>query len=345
MTGPALTIEHVTKRFHEQDAVCDISLSVNPCEIVAVKGLAGAGKTTLIKLAAGLLQPTSGMIAVGGRQLIPGSPANASLLGAAFREEGVYERLTAREYLTLFRKLHGSPASRIDEVIREAGLLDRQDQVLRKFTENLTSRLRTARALLHRPAVLLFDEPTFGLDLETTEIIRKMIMKAASEGAAVLLATSSYEEAASIAHRTGVLNRGRIDAWEKAEEISQAAPNPPPSAGAHMKFEKIPARVNDRILLFNPLELIYIESQEGQSVLHTANESFPCPLTLSELEERLKPLGFFRSHRSYIVNLQRVREVIPWTRNSYSLVLDDARKTTIPLSKNSMKELEGLIGV
>lgn len=344
MTVPVLTIEQVTKRFHELDAVCDISLSVNPCEIVALKGQVGAGKTTLIKLASGLLQPTSGSISVQGRQLIPGSPANASLLGAAFREEGVYTRLTVREYLTFFQKLYSLPAERVDEVIRLAGLLDRQDQALKKFTENLVSRLRTARALLHHPPVLLFDEPTFGLDLETTEIVRKMILKAASEGAAVLLATSSYEEAASIAHRTGILNRGRLEAWEKAEEINQPAVSASPP-GNHIKFEKIPARLNDRIILFNPLELIYIESREGQSVLHTVNESFPCPLTLSELEERLKPLGFFRSHRSYIVNLQRVREVIPWTRNSYSLVLDDTQKTAIPLSKNSIKELEGLIGI
>lgn len=344
MTVSALTMENLTKRFNEHDAVNGISLAVNPGEIVTLKGQIGAGKTTLIKLAAGLLQPTSGMISVMGEQIIPGNPVNASRLGVVFREEGVYGRLTAREYLTFFQRLHGSPAQRVDEIIRQVGLIDRQGQVLKKLTENLTSRLKIARALLHRPAVLLLDEPTAGLDLETTEIIRKLIMNAAVEGAAVLLATSSYEEAASIAHRTGIMNKGRIETWEKAEEMNQPSANST-ATGHHLKFEKIPARVNDRIILFNPLELIYIESQEGQSILHTANESFPCPMTLSELEERLVPFGFFRSHRSYIVNLQRVREVIPWTRNSYSLVLDDTQKTTIPLSKNSIKELEGIIGV
>lgn len=345
MTVPTLTIEHLTKRFIDHDTVNGISLTVNPGEIVALKGQVGAGKTTLIKLAAGLLQPTSGAITVMGEQLIPGNPANAPRLGVVFREEGIYGRLTTREYLTFFQRLYGTPAERVDEVIRQAGLIDRQNQVLKKFNDNLASRIRTARALLHQPSLLLLDDPTLGLDLETTEIIRKMILKAASDGSAVLLATSSYEEAASLADRIGIMSKGRIETWEKVEETNQSSANPPLISEKHLKFEKIPARLNDRIILFNPLELIYIESQEGQSILHTANESFPCPLTLAELEERLNPFGFFRSHRSYIVNLQRVREVIPWTRNSYSLVLDDTQKTSIPLSKNSIKELEGLIGI
>lgn len=345
MTVPALAIEHVVKRFLEQDAIKDICLSVAPGEIVALKSQSGAGKTTLIKLASGFISPTSGIISVLGTPIVPGNPANAAAIGVTMREEGVYGKLSLREYLAFFRRLHGVSKERVDEVIRESGLIDRQNQLLKGFSENLVSRLRMARSILHKPALLLLDEPTTGLDLETIEIIRKMILKAASEGSAVLLTTTSYEEAASIANRTGILSKGRIDSWEKAEEITQSQTGTSLFQENHLKFEKIPARLDDRIILFNPLELIYIESQEGQSLLHTADECFPCPLTLSDLEERLMPFGFFRSHRSYIVNLQRVREVIPWTRNSYSLVLDDAVKTSIPLSKNSMKELEGIIGV
>jgi ABC-2 type transport system ATP-binding protein len=110
-------------------------------------------------------------------------------------------------------------------------------------------------------------------------------------------------------------------------------------------MEKIPAKINDKIILFDPLEINFIESNEGVSQLHVRKEVFPCTLTLNELEEKLKAFGFFRCHRSYIVNLQRVREVITWTRNSFSLVLDDELKSSIPLSKGKFDELKYILGI
>jgi len=103
--------------------------------------------------------------------------------------------------------------------------------------------------------------------------------------------------------------------------------------------------VNDKIILFNPPEIDFIESHEGQSNLTVKGEVYPCMFTLQDLEERLLPYGFFRCHRSYIVNLQKVREVVTWTRNSYSLILDDANQTSIPLSKTKMVEMKDMLGL
>lgn len=355
MAEPLLSVENLTKRFQEQNAVYDVGFTAEPGEILAVKGQTGSGKTTLLKLLAGILTPTSGTIRISGRLLVPGNRKNSAEIGLLMQSHGVYGRLTVRETLDYFRKLYALEPARVDEVVAAAGLIDRQDQLLKKLNGSFTARVQMARALLHKPRLLLLDEPTSHLDLETMEILRKMILRAAEDGATVLFTTDSYEEAFALAHRTGLMNMGRIGSWETPADREQdqnataheqnTASIEKQAPGGHMKFEKIPARVNDRIILFNPLELTYIESQEGQSILHTANENLPCPLTLAELEEKLKPFGFFRSHRSYIVNLQRVREVIPWTRNSYSLILDDAQKTSVPLSKNSIKDLEGMIGV
>jgi len=290
--------------------------------------------------------PTSGAIRIQDQPVIPGSSDLTRKVGFMPDQGGIYARLSVRQHLTFFQRLYQVEKSRVDEVIRLSGLLDRQDEPMKKLSGNLAARVRLAQTVLHSPPVLLLDEPTSRLDLETTEIMRRMIVQAAESGSAVLVTTSSYEEAQSLAHRIGRLHNGRIESWEKPEEASAAAPDsssaPIPQA---FKIEKIPARVHDKIILFNPLELVYIESQEGSCVLHTPGEEFNCPLTLTELEGRLKPFGFFRSHRSYIVNLQHVREVIPWTRNSYSLVLDDPAKTTIPLSRNSARELEGIFGL
>lgn len=348
MSIAALSVEQLTKRFNEQDAVYDISFSIKPGEIVAVKGQTGSGKTTLLKLIAGVISPTSGSVKIQEKIIVPESKENVYKIGLMLQSHGTYSRLTVRQHLAFFQKLYGVSDSRLNEIIQLAGLIDRQNDQLKKFSQSFIARVKLAQTMLHNPPVLLLDEPTANLDLETMEILRRMIVKAANDGAAVLLATSSYEEAQVLAHRTAKMHKGRIESWEStvdAKEPVEFDDKEEQTQTSHIKIEKIPAKVNDRIILFNPTELIFIESQDGASILHAGDENFPCPLTLGELEERLKPFGFFRCHRSYIVNLQRVREVIPWTRNSFSLVLNDYDKTTIPLSKNNMKELEGIIGM
>ncbi|MEC0254378.1 LytTR family transcriptional regulator DNA-binding domain-containing protein [Paenibacillus lautus] len=112
-----------------------------------------------------------------------------------------------------------------------------------------------------------------------------------------------------------------------------------------MRFEKIPAKVGDKLILFDPTEIDYIESHEGVANLHVLQGTYACSMSLSDLEGRLKGFGFYRCHRSYLVNLQKVREVITWTRNSYSLILDDQTKSSIPLSKSKYDELKEIIGI
>ncbi|MGG3835539.1 LytTR family transcriptional regulator DNA-binding domain-containing protein [Paenibacillus thiaminolyticus] len=122
----------------------------------------------------------------------------------------------------------------------------------------------------------------------------------------------------------------------------------PPGSQRHypqIVFDKVPARVEDKIVLIDPLEMIYIESQDGVAHLHVQSGEYPCSMTLQDLEQKLKPFGFFRCHRSYLVNLQRVREVIIWSRNSYSLVLDDEKKSTVPLSKSKYEEMKAIMGI
>ncbi|OBY79908.1 LytTR family transcriptional regulator [Paenibacillus sp. KS1] len=140
--------------------------------------------------------------------------------------------------------------------------------------------------------------------------------------------------------------KSTIQAAENEEDEPESA-----SAGAgqrfvpQISFDKIPARIEDKIVLIDPLELNYIESQDGASQLHMHSGSLPCTMTLTELERKLKAFGFFRCHRSYLFNLQRVREVIIWSRNSYSLVLDDENKSKVPLSKNKYEEMKAIMGI
>lgn len=152
--------------------------------------------------------------------------------------------------------------------------------------------------------------------------------------------TELSEEDAELVHKEDAPN---AKPEEKEDELDSAAVGK--RFVPQISFDKIPARIEDKIVLIDPLELNYIESQDGASQLHMHSGSLPCTMTLTELERKLKAFGFFRCHRSYLVNLQRVREVIIWSRNSYSLVLDDENKSKVPLSKNKYEEMKAIMGI
>jgi ABC-2 type transport system ATP-binding protein len=111
----------------------------------------------------------------------------------------------------------------------------------------------------------------------------------------------------------------------------------------HIPF-KVTARKEDRILLYDPGEILYATSRESKTYLRTAHEEAVTTFTLQELENRLTGRGFFKAHRAYLVNLQHIKAVIQFTRNSYMLQLDDPQESMIPLSKQSEKELQELLG-
>jgi ABC-2 type transport system ATP-binding protein len=104
---------------------------------------------------------------------------------------------------------------------------------------------------------------------------------------------------------------------------------------------KIPARLDGKVALINPGDILYAAAEDSKTVLCTENGRIPTHLTLNEVEHRLARSGFFRAHRSYLVNLQHVTEVIAYTRNSYTLILEDSSE--IPLSKSAAKDLRALL--
>jgi ABC-2 type transport system ATP-binding protein len=118
----------------------------------------------------------------------------------------------------------------------------------------------------------------------------------------------------------------------------------PEGEGVREQPFKIPVKVEDKVLLLNPADILYADASGDRAFLVTVDGRLPTQYTLTELEERLERSGFFRAHRSYLVNLQHVKEVIPFTRNSFSLRLDDPAATHIPLSKSAATELRELFG-
>jgi ABC-2 type transport system ATP-binding protein len=119
--------------------------------------------------------------------------------------------------------------------------------------------------------------------------------------------------------------------------------NPQQDRQTELPF-KVPARLEGKVALIDPTDILYVSAESGRTCLHTVEDRVPTHFTLTELEKRLARSGFFRAHRSHLVNLQRVKAVIPYTRDSFTLVLNDPASTEIPLSKAAARELRELLG-
>jgi len=263
-------------------------------------------------------------------------------IGVVRREDDFYEKMTIDSYMKFFAEVLGTKIN-YKEILLKLALLDIAHIRIEKLSYSQKRRVSFARERLKQPKLLIFQEPILNMDRDGAKIIIENIDELCAGGTAVLITSVLFKDTIMVgekAYRLDTdgfieLNNNKeefVNPSEKAEDITKI-----------YKIEKIPARIEDKILLFDPIEIDYVESEQGISNLYIRGEKFPCNISLTDLEERLKCFGFFRCHRSYIVNLQRVREVITWTRNSYSLSLDDKIKSSVPLSKGRLDELKTIL--
>jgi ABC-2 type transport system ATP-binding protein len=225
--------------------------------------------------------------------------------------------------------------SRYSIVKFQDGVPDHASAKTEKLSPGLARRLAFGRAILHNPTVLLLVEPFTKCDQASISLLSNLMRQLAGDGKALLILADDTANLTALCDTIHVLDRGRIVESYKPEE----------KQGAELPF-KIPARREGKVavVLVNPADILYAEAEGGRAFLLTTEGRLLTQFTLSELEERLSRSGFFRAHRGYLVNLQHVKEVIPYTRNSFSLRLDDGAGTEIPLSKMAARELRELLG-
>lgn len=317
-----------------QDAVLEVdALRVAGGEAVAVLGPRSGGRAYLLALLLGRETPTAGHVRVLGADPVSGHALLKRHLGVLLAENGLYERQSALANLTFFCRLYDLPKERALETLAEVGLADRGATRAAQLPEGLARRLALGRAILHRPRALVLEDPFVGCDEASVAVIRRVIEGQAAGGAAVLILAEGPLHLADLCDRFYALSRGLLS----------ALPDEAPAESAQIPF-KVPVRAEDKIVLVNPAEILYAVARESRTYLQTSEALLPSQFTLTELEERLSRSGFFRAHRAYLVNLQHVREVIPYTRDSFTLRLDDPAGTQIPLSKSAAADLRALLG-
>ncbi len=217
--------EGLTKRFGGNIAVRNVDLSVREGEAFALLGPNGAGKTTLIRILSTLTRPSSGRAWIMGFDVSSKPEEVKRHIGVVSHNPCLYEKLTPRENLSFYAGLYDVSLD-IDALLQRMGLLEAAESYVENLSRGLKQRLAIARAIIHDPPVLLLDEPSVGLDLESRKSFHEMIRDLNSRGATILLTTHFLEEAALLCSRGAVMSRGRIvaevgfdDGTTEAEEI------------------------------------------------------------------------------------------------------------------------------
>jgi len=221
--SPVLTLDNVRKTYRNRDALKGISLQLFPGELLGFFGPNGAGKTTMIRCISGLLKPDSGTIT---RHSLPGSPhASHVPLGLVPQNLAIYPDLTVQQNLEVFGRLEGVSGrvlkDRIKEVLEWAALSDRTRSLTRTLSGGMQRRLNIACSVLHRPRILLLDEPTVGVDPQSRERIYSMLEELTAQGAALLLTTHQLDEVELRCDRIVVLDHGLIVAQGTLADLVQ----------------------------------------------------------------------------------------------------------------------------
>ncbi|MCX6652034.1 MAG: ABC transporter ATP-binding protein [Methanomassiliicoccales archaeon] len=223
---PALRVERLTKRFGQITAVDNVELIVQKGEFFGLLGPNGAGKTTTIRMVTGVLKPDSGSITIDGIELAR-NPLEAKMRMGVIPEVGnVYPDLSALDNVDLVGRYYGLPRMEREErsnvLLDDLGLKERKHDLVRKFSKGMRQRVSIACALVYEPSLLILDEPTEGLDVQSRRLIVDKVKQINQRGSTVILTTHNIEEANRLCQRVCIINKGKVVACDSPEKLRAA---------------------------------------------------------------------------------------------------------------------------
>jgi len=221
-----IDVKHIVKTFGRQrevKAINGVSFTAADGEITGLLGPNGAGKTTLMRIIATLMAPDGGHVTVDGRDVLVDHFTIRRSIGVLSDARGIYPRLTARENIRYFGALQGLSGDeledRIEELLRALSIVDIADRRAHGFSQGERMKVAIARALVHDPRTILLDEPTNGLDIQSTRSLRDLLRDLCADGKCLVLSSHVMQEVSALCHRIVILGNGRIVAAGTADEL------------------------------------------------------------------------------------------------------------------------------
>ena len=209
-----IRLERLRKEYHDLVAVNDLQVEIPEGEIYGLIGPNGAGKTTTIRMACGLLPPTQGRVFISGVSVHDQPERAQAFIGYLSDFFSVYEDLKVWEYLDYFACAYKMPEAeipaRIEEVIQQVGLEVKRDEMIKGLSRGMKQRLGIARAVIHKPKVLLLDEPASGLDPKARLDLRNLLLALREQGATILISSHILTELEGFCTSIGLMEKGRM---------------------------------------------------------------------------------------------------------------------------------------
>ncbi len=216
-----ITVENLTKKFGDFEAVGGVSFTVKDHEIFGIVGPNGAGKSTIVKMLATILKPTSGKASILGMDINEKPQEIRKIIGYLPEEPRVYDYMSGNEYLELFAQLYDTNYD-IRELVRFMGLEKHAGRKIGEYSKGLRQRLSVARALVNDPKLLILDEPTMGLDPASARDLREKVLQMRDAGRTIIMCTHYMEEADFLCDELAILDSGAVAAKGKPEDLKAA---------------------------------------------------------------------------------------------------------------------------
>jgi ABC-2 type transport system ATP-binding protein len=246
MPNAVLEVRDVVKRYGETVALGGVSLAVQHGELFGLLGPNGAGKTTLMSILAGLIEPDQGSVSLFGEPFRRSSRNLRRLVGIAPQDLAIYPELTARENLAFFGRLYGLDGgdlnNRVNEMLAAVGLTDRADDRAGTFSGGMKRRLNLAVAVVHRPQLLLLDEPTTGVDPQSRNHIFEHVKALNAAGLTVIYTSHYLEEVQTLCTRIAILDGGELRACDTLPNLLRKL-----DSAAHLRLSRVPSGLVERV--------------------------------------------------------------------------------------------------
>ncbi|MBE6067566.1 MAG: ATP-binding cassette domain-containing protein [Clostridium lundense] len=221
-----IEVNNLSKQFKNIKAVDNVNFKVNKGEILGLLGENGAGKTTTLRMIATMLRPTSGDAVIEGYSITKEPSKVRGEIGILFGGEvGLYDRLTARENMMYFARLNGMTDEEAKESIENlTSMLQMQEFIDRrvgKFSRGMKQKVAIARSIVHKPSVMLFDEPTIGLDVTASKIVQDFILSCKAENKSIIFSSHSMREVEKLCDRIIIIHKGKLIEEGTVEELKK----------------------------------------------------------------------------------------------------------------------------
>lgn len=220
-----IKLNDVVKRYDNNLAVDNVSMTISKGEIFGLLGPNGAGKSTVIKMIIGLLRPNSGVITIDDKSIVKSSLEIKRIMGLVPQELAIYPNLTTRENIEFFGRLYGlrgrNLKERVDESLQFTGLSESQKEKPKKFSGGMKRRLNIACAIAHQPQIIIMDEPTVGIDPQSRIHILESVKELNRRGSTVIYTSHYMEEVEAVCTRVGIIDHGKLIALGSLQLVKE----------------------------------------------------------------------------------------------------------------------------